>query len=125
SSEPRGSQLNATRTLVAAGGLDTSLGDRAERRAASLTLRAGALERSDANPGQATPVAMTRTTVDAHFIGASQAFALLGQSPAMISLSRLRFGASEELHLLLHADGASNGTPAEARVLFDESWFDP
>ncbi|HWZ88089.1 MAG TPA: hypothetical protein VNW92_04545 [Polyangiaceae bacterium] len=125
SSEPRGSQLNGTRTLLAAGGIDTSLGDRAERRAASLSLRAGALERSDANPGQATPVAMTRTTVDAHFIGASQAFALLGQSPAMISLSRLRFGASDELHLLLHADGGRNGTPAEARVLFDETWFDP
>ncbi len=43
----------------------------------------------------------------------------------MISLSRLRFGASDELHLLLHADGASNATPAEARVLFDETWFDP
>ena len=125
SSEPRGSQLNGTRTLLAVGGIDTSLGDRAERRAASLSLRAGALERSDANPGQATPVAMTRTTVDAHFIGASQAFALLGQSPAMISLSRLRFGASDELHLLLHADGGRNGTPAEARVLFDETWFDP
>jgi hypothetical protein len=125
SSEPRGSRLNGTRMLLAAGGLDTSLGDHAERRAASLTLRAGALERSDANPGQATPIAMTRTTVDAHFIGASQALALLGQSPAMISLSRLRLGASDELHLLLHADGASNGTPAEARVLFDETWFDP
>ena len=26
---------------------------------------------------------------------------------------------------MLRADGASNGSPARARVLFDESWFDP
>jgi hypothetical protein len=123
--EPRGSQLNTTRTLLAAGGVDTSLGEHASRRAASLTVRVGALERAGANPGDTTWVAMTRTTADAHLLGASQSLALYGQSSSLISLSRLRLGASDQLHLLLHADGASTGSPAAARVLFDESWFDP
>jgi hypothetical protein len=124
-SEPRGTALNATRTLLAAGGVDTSLGERATRHAASLSLRAGALERAGSNPDDAAFVALTRTTADTRFIGASQSLALLGKSPALISLSRLRVGASDGLHLLLHADGASNGSPAQARVLFDETWFDP
>ena len=125
SSEPRGSQLNESHTLLAAGGIDTSLGERATRRAASLTLRAGAIERAAASLGTASLVATTRTTADAHFIGASQSLALLGKSPTMVSLSRLRLGNSDGLHLLLHADGASHGSPADARALFDETWFEP
>ena len=123
--EPRGVEANATRTVLVASGVDTSLGERATRRAASFTLRAGAIERAGASPADAAFVAMTRTTADAHFLGASQSFALLGQEPAMISLSRFRLGATDALHLLLHADGASHGSPAEARVLFDDTWFDP
>jgi hypothetical protein len=124
-SQPRGSELNATRTVLAAGGVDTSLGEHATRRAASLTLRAGAIERASVSPSDAAFVAMTRTTADAHFLGAAQSFALLGRAPELFSLSRLRLGATDGLHLLLHADGASHGSPAEARVLFDETWFDP
>jgi hypothetical protein len=118
---PRGSQLNGTRTLLTAGGIDSSLGQRATRQALAVTLRGGAIERA----GGADFVAMSRTSADAHAVGVAQSFALLGQTPSIMSLTRLRLGASDGLHLLLHADGSSHGSPAQARVLFDESWFDP
>ena len=111
-------------TLIAAGGFDSSLGQRTTRQALSLSVRAGALSRSleDSDPEF---VGMTRTSADAHLIGLAQSFALLGASPSIVSLSRLRLGAGEGLHVLLRADGASHGSPAGARALFDESWFDP
>lgn len=123
--QPRGSELHAARSALAAGGVDTSLGERATRRAASLSLRVGGLARSGASSADPTLVAMTRTTADAGPIGASQSLAVLAENRSLISLSRLRLGPNEGLHLLLHADGASSGSPAAARVLFDESWFDP
>jgi hypothetical protein len=123
--EPRGTELNATRTLLAAGGVDTSLGERVTRRAASLTLRAGVMQRAGVMPDAAVVVAMTRASSDTRLLGVAQSFALLGQSPTMVSLSRLRLGASDELHVLLRADGSSHGSPADSRLLFDESWFDP
>ncbi len=118
---PVGSQLNGTRTLLAAGGLDSSLGQRTTRQAVSVSLRGGALEHA----GDVALVAMARTTADARGIGVAQSFAVLGAEPAMVSLTRLRLGATDGLHLLMHADGASHGSPALARVLFDETWFDP
>ncbi|MEO8906381.1 MAG: hypothetical protein ABI488_27435 [Polyangiaceae bacterium] len=118
---PVGSQLNGTRTLLAAGGVDSSLGQRTTRQAVSVTLRGGAVEHA----GDAALVAMARTSADARVIGAAQSFAVLGAGPAMVSLTRLRLGATDDLHLVLHADGASHGSPAQARVLFDEAWFDP
>ncbi|HEY6078056.1 MAG TPA: hypothetical protein VIW29_04600, partial [Polyangiaceae bacterium] len=118
---PRGSQLNEQRTLVAAGGVDTSLGQRSTRQALTLTLRAGALSHA----GSAQAIATGRVSADTRFVGLAQSFALLGQSSAMVSLSRVRLGSTDGLHLLLRADGASHGSPARARVLFDESWFDP
>ncbi|HEX3775543.1 MAG TPA: hypothetical protein VHV51_13820 [Polyangiaceae bacterium] len=124
-SSPRGSELHATSTALAAGGVDTSLGDHTVRQAASLSLRAGAIERLGENPSNAAFVSTAKAIADARWIGLAQSFALLGATPQMISLSRLRLGAADALHLLLHADGASNGSPAEARVLFDATWFDP
>jgi hypothetical protein len=118
---PRGSELNDQRSLLAAGGLDTSLGQRSTRQALSLSLRGGSLS----NAGNTQLVAAVRASADTRFIGLAHSFAVLGQSPAMVSLSRLRLGTSDGLHLLLRADGASNGSPARARVLFDQSWFDP
>jgi hypothetical protein len=118
---PRGSQLNDQRTLLAAGGLDTSLGQRSTHQALSLTLRGGALTRA----GSTQLVAAARASADARFVGLAQSFAMLGQAEAIVSLSRLRLGSTDGLHLLLRADGASRGSPARARVLFDESWFDP
>jgi len=118
---PRGSQLNDRRTLLAAGGFDTSLGRRSSREALALSLRAGALSYA----GSAQTVAVAKVSADARWLGVAQSFAVLGESPAMVSLSRLRFGSSDGLHLLLRADGASNGSPARARALFDETWFDP
>jgi hypothetical protein len=121
-SETREGAVNLDdRTLLAAGGIDSSLGERSTRQALSVSARGGALERN----GQADFVAMTRTTADARLLGASQSFAVLGAAPAMVSLSRLRLGPTDGLHLLAHADGASRGSPAQARVLFDETWFDP
>jgi hypothetical protein len=118
---PRGEQLNDQRTLLAAGGLDTSLGQRSTRQALALTLRAGALSYA----GNAQLVGTARASADARYVGLAQSFALLGQSPALVSLSRVRLGSTDGLHLLLRADGASQGSPARARALFDESWFDP
>jgi hypothetical protein len=120
---PRGSQLNENRTLLAAGGLDTSLGQRSTRQALALTLRAGALSDGDRTQG----VGVARASADARFVGLAQSFAVLGvgEGPATVSLSRLRLGTTDGLHLLLRADGASAGSPARARALFDESWFDP
>ena len=118
---PRGSRLNDERTLLAAAGLDTSLGQRSTRQAFAIALRAGALQLD----GSARGVALARASVDARSIGLAQSFAVLGQSPAMVSLSRLRLGSTDGLHLLLRADGASDGSPGRARVLFDEGWFDP
>lgn len=118
---PRGTDLNDTRTVLGAAGVDTSLGDRGTRRAASLSARVGALQ----GPRDSSFVAMTRTTIDSHFGGASQSFALLDRPFSAISLSRVRLGAADALHLLVHADGASRGSPAQARRLFDENWFDP
>jgi len=120
---PRGSQLNEEQTLLAAGGFDTSLGQRSTRQALALTLRAGAI--SDASRTQGVGVA--RVSADARFVGIAQSFAVLGagDGPATVSLSRLRLGTTSGLHLLLRADGASAGSPARARALFDESWFDP
>ncbi|HEY4103157.1 MAG TPA: hypothetical protein VGM44_04670, partial [Polyangiaceae bacterium] len=124
-STPRGSELHATDTALAAGGIDTSLGDHTVRRAASLSVRAGAIERVGDSPSNAAFVSTAKAIADARFIGLAQSFALLGSAPQMISLSRLRVGAADGLHLLLHADGAKSGSPAEARVLFDATWFDP
>jgi hypothetical protein len=118
---PRGSQLNGSSTLLAAGGLDSSLGQRATRQALTFSLRAGGVEHA----AQPDFVAMTRTSADARAIGIAQSFALLGDAPSIISLTRVRVGASDDLHVSLHADGSSHGSPAQARVLFDESWFDP
>ena len=119
--EPRGSQLNDQRTLLAAGGFATSLGQRSTRQALGLSVRAGALGYA----GNLQATAMARANADTRWVGLAQSFAVLGQSPAMVSLSRLRLGRTDGLHLLVRADGASNGSPARARVLFDESWFDP
>lgn len=124
---PRGSQLNDTRTLLGAGGVDTALGHAASRQAASLSVRGGVVERA----GETQLVGMTRTAADSTWLGLSQSFALLGHSsssapaPAIVSLSRVRLGPADWLHLQLRADGASHGSPALARVLFEESWFDP
>lgn len=117
----QGGASHDDRALLAAGGIDSSLGERSTRQAVSVSLRGGALERS----GRANFVAMTRTTADVRLLGVSQSFAVLGSAPAMVSLSRLRLGPNDGLHLLAHADGASHGSPAQARVLFDETWFDP
>jgi len=119
---PRGAQLNGARRSLAAGGIDTSLGQRATRQGFRLTLRAGALERSTSS---ASFVAMTRTSADAHWVGGSQSFAMLGGGGGLVSLSRVRLGPPDSLHLLLRADGGLRGSPAGARVLFDEGWFDP
>ena len=118
---PRGSHLNEQRTLLAAGGFDTSVGQRSTRQALALTLRAGALHEA----GNAQGVGLARVSADARWIGITQSFAVLGRTPAMVSLSRVRLGSSDGLHLLFRADGASHGSPARARALFDESWFDP
>jgi hypothetical protein len=118
---PLGSQLNEQRTLLAAGGFDTSLGQRSTRQALAVSLRAGVL----AYAGSADAVGVARASADARLVGVAQSFALLGHSPAMVSLSRLRLGRTDGLHLLLRADGASDGSPARARALFDETWFDP
>ena len=118
---PRGSELNGERTLLATGGLDSSLGQRSTRQALALGLRAGVLQHA----GSATFVGVARTHADTHWVGGVHSFALLGASRTMVSLSRLRLGSGDGLHLLLRADGASRGSPARARVLFDESWFDP
>lgn len=117
---PRGSQVNDERTLLGAGGFDTSVGQRSTRQALTLTVRAGALSHEDELQG----VGLARLGADARWLGLAQSFAALGRSPAMVSLSRVRIGKSDGLHLLLRADGASHGSPARARVLFDESWFD-
>jgi hypothetical protein len=116
-SAPFHSELNG----LGAVGFDTSVGERATRQALRLSMRGGALD----HVGTTEIVAMTRTGADAHWLGASQSFALLGASTSLLSLSRVRLGPSEGLHLLLRADGSSNGSPARARWLFDESWFDP
>jgi len=113
--------LHSVGTWFGAGGFDTSLGERTTRQAVQLSVRAGALDHA----GSADFVGATRTGADAHAVGVSQSFAMLGASPALVSLSRLRLGTSDGLHLLLRADGASHGSPASARQLFDESWFDP
>ncbi|MEP7049983.1 MAG: hypothetical protein ABJB12_06505 [Pseudomonadota bacterium] len=118
---PVGSQLNGTRTVLAAVGADSSLGQRATRQAVSVSLRGGALEHS----GDAALVAMARVGADARLAGVAQSFAALGAEPVMVSFSRLRLGATDGLHLLLHADGSSHGSPAQARALFDEAWLDP
>jgi len=118
---PRGSQSNDERTLLTAGGIDSSLGQRSTRQALSFTLRAGVLEHA----GSVDPVGMTRTSADSRFIGVAQSFALLGRDPATVTLSRVRLGRTDGLRLSLRADGASRGSPARARTLFDESWFDP
>jgi hypothetical protein len=118
---PRGSRLNDQSTLLGAGGFDTSLGQRSTRQALALALRAGAL----VHEGSTQAVGMARLGADARWIGVAQSFALLGATPAMVSLSRLRLGGTDGLHLLLRADGASNGSPARARALFDQTWFDP
>jgi hypothetical protein len=117
---PRGSELNGSRTLLGAGGIDTSLGQRRTRQALSLSVRAGAIEHS----GEAVVAVTTRASADAHLLGLAQSFASLGRGSSLVSLSRMRLGAVDGLHLSLHADGATHGSPAQARVLFDESWFD-
>ncbi len=123
--EPSGTEAHATRTLLAAGGADTSLGDRSTRQAASLSVRAGAVERAGDDPSATELVALARLGADARYLGAAESFAVLGRGASSVSLSRIRFGATDGLHLLLRADGASNGSPAQARVLFDETWLDP
>ena len=118
---PRGSDFNDDRTLLAAGGFDSSLGQRSTRQALALSLRGGVLADESSPRGGG----MARVSADSRWVGIAQSFAVLGQSPAMVSLSRARLGSTDGLHLLLRADGASNGSPARAHVLFDESWFDP
>ncbi|HYQ41102.1 MAG TPA: hypothetical protein VER11_04020 [Polyangiaceae bacterium] len=118
---PRGSRLNDERTLLTAAGIDSSLGQRASRQALALTVRGGALSYD----GDVQAVGVARVSADARWVGVAQSLAALSQTPSWVSLSRARFGKREDLHLLLRADGASQGSPGRARVLFDESWFDP
>jgi len=120
---PRGSSFNSTHTLVVAGGVDTSLGERSSRHAASLSVRGGALQASQAG-GAPELVAMARVAADTHYLMLAESQAVLGAEPTLVSLSRARIGAADQLHLALRADGASHGSPARARLLFDESWFD-
>ena len=108
-------------SALGAVGFDTSLGERSTRQALRLSARAGALDHA----GTSEFVAMTRTGADTHVLGVSQSFAVLSQSSSVISLSRVRLGSADGLHLQLRADGASHGSPARARWLFDDSWFDP
>jgi len=122
---PRGDEAHTTRTLLAAAGADSALGDRSTRQAASLSLRAGVVERDGDEPAAGELVASTRFIAEARYLAASESFALLGPASSLISLSRMRFGAADSLHLLLRADGATHGSPAGARPLFDESWLDP
>ncbi len=109
--------------LLAAAGVDSSLGERATRQAASIAVRAGAIARS----GASELVAMTRTTADARAVGISQSFAVasLTARPAVASLSRVRVGPADGLHLRVRADGTSGGPSASVRTLLDENWFDP
>jgi hypothetical protein len=118
---PRGSELNAESRLLVAGGVDSALGQRATRQALNLAVRVGALRHA----GAADLVGMTRTSADAHALGVSQSFGLIGAGASVVSLSRLRLGAADGLHVRVRGDGASHGSPAQARVLFDEAWFDP
>ena len=117
----RSAPLSSETTWFGAGGFDTSLGERTTRQALRLSVRGGVLDHS----GTTELVGMTRTGGDSHLLGIAQSFALLSESTSLISLSRVRLGPSDGLHLLLRADGASHGSPARARWLFDESWFDP
>ena len=118
---PRGADLRGSRAVLGAGGIDTSLGEHATRQALSLSARAGALERS----GSSSFVGMARAGADTRLFGAAHSLAVLGSEPTLVSLSRVRLGPASGLHLSLRADGASRGSAAQARVLFDESWFDP
>jgi hypothetical protein len=118
---PVGTQLNGSRTVLAAAGVDSSLGERSTRQAVTVSLRGGAIEHS----GGGAFVAMARAGADARLLGAAHSFAVLGGPLAMVSLTRLRLGATDGLHLLVHADGSSRGSPAQAHVLFDEAWLDP
>ncbi len=125
----RGSQRFSGGTVLAAAGVDNSLGQRAIRQAAGIALRAGVLTRT----GASDFVSMARTTADAALIGVAQSFAMSSasnspspdQTPAIASLSRVRVGPTDGLHVLAHADGTSGGSANIARALFDESWFDP
>ena len=113
--------IHSEGSALAAVGFDTSLGERSTRQALRLSARAGALDHA----GTSEFVAMTRTGADARVLGVAQSLAVLSQSSSVISLSRVRLGPADGLHLQLRADGASHGSPARARWLFDESWFDP
>lgn len=117
----RDSHFGANGVLASAAGFDTALGERVSRQALSLNLRAGAIVQQQTT----SLVGSTRITVDARAIGLAQTVALLGNSDSFVSLSRVRLGTREGLHWLLRADGATRGSPAATRVLFDESWFDP
>ncbi|MES1175060.1 MAG: hypothetical protein ABUL62_12120 [Myxococcales bacterium] len=117
----RSAPFDTESALLGAGGFDTSLGERATRQALRLSVRGGALNQA----GVTELVGMTRTGADAHLLGVSQSLVLLSESSSLISLSRVRLGPSDALHLLIRADGASHGSPARARWLFDDSWFDP
>jgi hypothetical protein len=113
-----------TRQLLATG-VDTSLGERRSRRALSLSVRAGALERRQAHVSSKVAfVGMLRATADTRWLGIAQSAGLLSETQTLISFSRVRVGTVDGVHALLHADGASHGSPAEARMLFDETWFD-
>lgn len=117
----RSAPFDTESALLGAGGFDTSLGERATRQALRLSVRGGALNQA----GVTELVGMTRAGADAHLLGVSQSLVLLSESSSLISLSRVRLGPSDALHLLIRADGASHGSPARARWLFDDSWFDP
>ncbi|MET0793963.1 MAG: hypothetical protein ABW061_20755 [Polyangiaceae bacterium] len=117
----RSSPFKTESTWFGAGGFDTSLGERTTRQALRLSVRGGVLDHA----GTSEWVGMTRTGADARALGIAQSFAVLSESSSILSLSRVRLGTTDGLHLLLRADGASHGSPARARTLFDESWFDP
>jgi hypothetical protein len=117
---PRGSQINDQRTWLAAGGFDSSVGQRTTRQAIALTVRAGALT----HESDTRAAGLARISADARWLGVAQSLVAMGRTPALVSLSRVRLGPTDGLHLSFRADGASNGSPARARVLFDESWFD-
>ncbi|HEY4158016.1 MAG TPA: hypothetical protein VGM29_07960 [Polyangiaceae bacterium] len=117
---PRGEATRSQRTAILSAGVDTSLGDRAARQAASLSLRGAWLRDARA----AEPALTSRLAADARYVGASERVAYLTDQRSLVSLSRVRFGANESLHLGLHADGASVDSAARARPLFDEEWLE-
>ncbi len=124
--ETRGAPLDAGsllpgRFIAGLGGVRTRLGNHYARSAGSLALRAGVVETRQ----NVESVVAWRASTASRRIGLSAEGGWTPERDAVVSVARLRVGASDDIHLGVSAEGNSGGPLRLVRLVSDDGWHTP